>query len=191
MLYIMEFVLFIAYTIAVFFISNYYLIIIAFLLNIILMLILKLNFKWAIITIIKLLPIIIFTSAINMILNSVEYGLLIGIRLILVCNMTYIFSKKMTSYKLQYVIEKILGPLKIIKINSKEIGIIVCIGIAFIPIIQKEVQEIKYSLKAKGFKLNITNAIKHPNYIFVPLITGIIKRINDIEASLLSKAYTA
>ena len=188
---IIEFMLFLIYTILIFFIKSYFILGIMIIINIILMIMFKQNIKKSLLAIFKLLPIIIFTSSINIIMSDINSGLLIGIRLILLCNITYIFSKKMTMQKLQYCIEKIFKPLKIFKINSKEIGIIVCIGIAFIPIIQKEMQEIKYSLKAKSYKLSFKNIIKKPNYILVPLITGVIKRINDIEASLLSKGYIA
>lgn len=189
MKYVIGFLAFIAYTIAVFFIKSYYIIAIIAICNIFLMIILKENIKRAIISILKLMPFIIFTSGINMIVSGVSYGMLIGIRLILVCNMTYIFAKKMTPQKMQYVLETILKPLKIFKIDSKEIGIIVCIGIAFIPILQKEIIDLKYALKAKGFNPNFRNIIKKPNYILAPLITSIVKRVGEIEMSLLSKGY--
>lgn len=191
MLYIIQFILFIAYTILVFFIKSYSLLGIVCAINIILMLLLRENFKRAIFAILKLMPFIAFTAGINMIISGINFGALIGIRLILVCNMTYIFAKKMTPHKLQYVIEVLLKPLKIFKIDSKEIGIIVCIGTTFIPIIQREIQEIKYALKAKGYEINFRNVIRKPNYILVPLITMVIKKINDIEASLLSKGYVS
>lgn len=191
MLYIIQFILFIAYTILVFFIKSYSLLGIVCAINIILMLLLRENFKRAIFAILKLMPFIAFTAGINMIISGINFGALIGIRLILVCNMTYIFAKKMTPHKLQYVIEVLLKPLKIFKIDSREIGIIVCIGTTFIPIIQREIQEIKYALKAKGYEINFRNVIRKPNYILVPLITMVIKKINDIEASLLSKGYVS
>ncbi len=190
MIYIIEFLLFVAYTILIFFIKDYFLLGIVTFANIILIIILKESVRNAILSILKLMPFIIFTSLINMLITDISFGMLIGIRLILVCNITYIFSKKMTPHKLQYVIEKLLRPLKIIKIDSREVGIIVCIGVAYIPIIQREVEELKYSLKAKGYKLSIINILKRPNYILIPLVTGIIKRINEIEASLLSKGYS-
>ncbi len=190
MTYIVEFILFLIYTICVFFIKSYACLGILCIINILLMIILRQNIKKALFNILKLMPFVIFTAGINMILSGVNYGALIGIRLIIVCNMTYIFSRKMTPQKLQYVIETILKPLKIIKIDSKEIGIIVCIGITFIPIIQKEMLEIKYSLKSKGFNFNLKNIIQKPNYILVPLVTSIIKRIGEIESSLYSKGYS-
>ena len=176
MLYVIEFLLFLAYTVFVFFIKSYSIILLLAIFNIILMIILKENIKDAVI---------------NMIITGISYGILIGLRLIFVCNMTYIFSKKMTQQRLEYVIETLLKPLKILKIDSREIGIMLCIGIAFIPIIQREITQIKYSLNSKGFKINLINVIKKPNYILAPLITSVIKRVGEIENSLLSKGYVS
>jgi len=67
----------------------------------------------------------------------------------------------------------------------------VSISISFIPILQKEIQNLKYSLISKGFKLNLRNMIKHPNYIFLPLITGVIKKTSEIEYSMIAKGYVS
>ena len=189
MRHIIEFILFLAYTIIVFFIKNYIVLGILFVLNLLLALVLKQNLKNIIMAVLKIMPFIIFTASINMLISGIQYGSLIMVRLILVCNMTYIFSKRITPNKLQFVVEKLLSPLKIFKIDAREIGIIVCIGITFIPIIQKEIEELKNSLKSKGFEVNLKNIIKKPNYILLPLITSIIKRIGEIEDSMYSKGY--
>ncbi len=189
MLYVLQFVLFLIYTFLIFLIKEYALLCMVFIINIIVMIISKENIKNVILAILKIMPFIIFTTIINILFSGISYGLLIGIRLIFVCHITYIYAKKMTPQKLQYVVETLLKPLKIFKIDSKEIGIIVCIGVAFIPIINKQISEIKYSLKSKGFDLRFKNIIKKPNYILVPLLTSIVKRVGEIEQSLLSKGY--
>ena len=176
MTYIISFVLFLIYTIGIFFIKEYY--------------ILKESIKNAFMAVLKIMPFILFISCINMLTSGLSYGILIGIRLILVCNITYIFTRKMTSHKLQYVIETKLKPLKTVKVNPRDISIIVCIAIAFIPIVQNAIIELKYSLRSKGFDIRAKNIIKKPNYILTPLITAIIKRIGDIEDSLISRGYT-
>ena len=119
--WIIQFLLFIAYTILIFFIKKYELLGLVLLINISLMIILKQNLKNAIIAILKLMPFILFTTIINIVLTDISFGILIGLRLIIVCNITYIFTKKFTVQKLQFVIETLLKPLKIIKIDSKEI----------------------------------------------------------------------
>lgn len=180
---------FLVYTIGIFFIDNYYFFAVIVTMHILLMIFLKISIKNSLLAVLKLLPFIIFTSGINMLLGGVRLGMIIGIRLILVCNMTYIFSKKMTPRKLQKTIETLLKPFDFFGINSKEIGIIVCIGISFIPILKREIQELKYSLRAKGYNTSICNIIRKPNYILTPVIISIIKRVGEIEYSLNSKGY--
>lgn len=65
----------------------------------------------------------------------------------------------------------------------------VSISISFIPILKEEIQNLKYSLISKGFKLNFKNLIKKPNYILMPLVTSIIKRTLEIEQSMISRGY--
>ena len=184
---VIAFIAFLIYASAIFFIKNYYLLEIVFAVNLILMIVFNVGYKKTTIFLIKLLPFITFTGVINTILGGIYLGMLISIRLILVCQVTYIFSERMTPKKIQY--EKILIPLKLFKINTKEIGIIVAISISFIPIIQKEIQNLKYSLTSKGFQMNFRNVIKRPNIIIAPLITSVIKRTAEIEESLISRGY--
>ena len=189
MLTVIAFIAFLIYASAIFFIRSYYLLEIIFAINFILMLIFDISYKKTTIFLIKLCPFIAFTGIINIILGGVDLGILISMRLILVCQVTFIFSEKMTPKKIQYAIEKILIPFNLFKINTKEIGIIVAISISFVPIIQKEIKNLKYSLISKGFQINFRNIIKRPNVIIIPLITSIIKRTTEIEESLISKGY--
>ena len=189
MFIIVAFIAFLIYASAIFFVKSYYLLEIVLVTNLILMLIFNINYKKTAIFLLKLLPFIAFTGIINIILGGIELGILISARLILVCQVTYIFAEKMTPKKIQYAIEKILIPLQLFKINTKEIGIMVAISISFIPIIQKEIQNLKYSLTSKGFQINFLNIVKRPNIIIVPLITSVIKRTTEIEESLISRGY--
>lgn len=182
-------ILFIVYASLIFFINEYLGLAIIFFINIFLMIILKVNAKKTFLFCIKMLPFILFTVLINLLLSDLKFAFLVGIKLILVCNITYVFSKKMTPRKLQKAIEKICIPLKIFKVNPREIGIIVSMGIAFIPIMQKEAGELKYSLKSKGFNMNLINMISKPSYFLIPLMTSIIRKTSEIELSMISKGY--
>lgn len=87
------------------------------------------------------------------------------------------------------VIEKLLYPLKIFKINSKEIGLVITIALSFIPIIKNELEQMKNILKIKGIKDNNINLIKNFNLIFKTFFISILQRINDVEISLKAKGY--
>ena len=189
MIDILKFILFLTYTISVFFINTYYGLLLVSVINLILIILLKLKFKKAITNILEIMPFIILTAIINLLFKDIQGAILVFIRLILVCNMTFIFSKIITTTKLTIVLEKIFTPLKLFKINPKDISIIVAISIAFIPILKNEIMQIKYSLKSKGMKTDVLYILKNLNIIFKPLFVSIIQRIGDIEASLKSKSY--
>lgn len=186
---LIKFILFILYTVLIFFVSDYRILGVIFIINLALMLIGRINLKNAIRNIIKLLPFIVFVVLINLILMSKEEAILIGIRLILVCNFTYIFTRNFTPQQLSNSIEKILTPLKIFKVNTRDIGIMISIAVAFVPILRDEGNKIKESLKSKGFNVNGINMIKNINLILVPLIVSILKRVGHIENAFKSKGY--
>lgn len=186
---VIKFILFICYTIFIFLVNDYRILVVIFIINIVLMLIYKINLKSATKSIIKLLPFILFVVLINLILMTKEMAILIGIRLILVCNFTYTFTRKFTPSQLSNSIEKLLTPLKIFKVNTRDIGIMISIAVAFVPILKDEGNKIKDSLKSKGFDVNGINMIKNINLILVPLMVSILKRVNHIENAFKSKGY--
>ncbi len=186
---LIKFILFLIYTIGIFFINNYILLGLIAIFNIILMLVLKINLKYAIKSLIKLLPFILFTVAINMLFVDLNFSILIGVRLILVCNLSYIFSKTISYIEFAEVIEKIVYPLKVFGINPKEIGLVVTIALSFVPIMKNEFGQIRNVLKVKGIKPTNFNLLKNSGLIFKPFFISVMQRLNEIEMSLKAKGY--
>lgn len=186
---IIKFILFLIYTISIFFIKSYVLLGIIAITNIILTIALRINIKKAIKNILQLLPFILFMAVINIIFGELESAILIGIKLILVCNITFTFSKLLSYIEFGEVIEIMMYPLKIFKINPKEIGLIVTIAIVFIPVIKDKIKEIKISLKSKGLKTGGIHFLKNTNLFFKPFFVSIFQRINELEYSLRAKGY--
>ena len=186
---IIKLILFLIYTKGIFFINNYIAHGAIAIFNIILMVILKINLKTAINNIIKLSLFILFTVVINIMFADLEFAMLIGIRLILICNFSYIFSKIISNTEIGEVIEKLAYLLKIFKINPKEIGLMVTIALSFIPIMKAEFSQIKNVLKVKGIKPTKLNLLKNLNLIFRPFLVSVLQRLNEIEMSLKAKGY--
>ena len=186
---LIKFILFLIYTIGIFFINNYAILGAIAVFNIILMIILKINLKNAINSIIKLLLFIVFTVIINIIFADLKFAILIGVRLILVCNLSYTFSKTISNTEIGDVIEKLVYPLRIFKINPKEIGLMVTIALSFIPIMKAEFSQIKNVLKVKGIKPTKLNLLKNLNLIFRPFFISVLQRLNEIEMSLKAQGY--
>lgn len=186
---LIKFILFLIYTVGIFFINNYMILGLIVIFNIILMLLLKINLKNAIKSIIKLMLFILFTVAINMLFADLQFSILIGVRLILVCNLSYVFSKTISYMEFAEVIEKIVYPLKIFRINPKEIGLVISIALSFVPIMKNEFAQIRNVLKVKGIKPTNFNLLKNSGLIFKPFFISIMQRLNEIEMSLKAKGY--
>lgn len=91
-----KFILFLTYTISIFFINTYYGLLAMAIANLILIIILKIGFKNSIKNILSIMPFILLTVVINLLFQDIKGAVLVFIRLVLVCNITYIFSKVIT-----------------------------------------------------------------------------------------------
>lgn len=186
---VIKFIAFFIYTICLFWIRDINLLLGIFALQILFMLLCRVSASGAIRTIWKLLPFIIFTVVIDLFVMELMDSILIGIRLIMVCHITYIFGKTTTAGKLAKAIKILLYPLTWFGVNTNNIGIMVSLAITFIPIIRKEIENIRYSLKAKGFNMSFINQITHINYIMGPLFYSLLRSVSQLEDALKSKAY--
>ncbi|MDO5556362.1 MAG: energy-coupling factor transporter transmembrane component T [Clostridia bacterium] len=186
-----KFVLFLIYTISIFFIKNYIALIVVALINISLIILLKINIKKIINNLLNLLPFILFTVIINIIFGGLQFAIEIGVKLFLVCNITLIFSKILSYSQFAEVIENIMFPLKIFNINPKEIGLMIIIALSFMPIVKNDLQQIKLSLESKGIRMKKVNLLKNAKLIFKPFFVSIFQRTSEIEYSLKAKGYQA
>ena len=140
---IIKFIFFDIFVLSVFFINNYLILFLIFLSNLIIEKILKIKLKKSIEYLLYISPIIIITLIINSLISNIEYAFLIMVRFIIACNSTYIFSKSISVVEISEVIEKLLSPLKLFKINTSSIGLLISMGISFIPILKDEIIELK------------------------------------------------
>lgn len=186
---LIKFILFLMYTVGVFFVEDYISFGLIAMFNILLMIASKINLKKALNNTLKLIPFILFTIAINTIFADLKFSILIGIRLILIRNLTYIFSKTISYMEFARVIEKMVYPLKLFGINPEEIGLIVIIALSFIPIIKNEFDQIRDVLKVKGIRPTTFNMLKNLGLIFKPFLISVMQRLNEIEISLKAKGY--
>lgn len=93
---IFKFLLFILYSTAVFFLPNNKLIFIFLLINTLIIILLKINIKSIVDSILKVIPFVLFTFIINCFMDNVQNAFWIGLKLIIVCYITVIYSKTTT-----------------------------------------------------------------------------------------------
>ena len=186
---IIKFIFFLTYVILIFFVKSNIALIGALAIDINLIIAYKINLKSLIDNLIKISIFVLITVLINAFVVNINYAIIIGIKLILVCIMTYIFSKMLSYMEFATVIENLAYPLKLLGVNPKDLGLLITIAISFIPILKEELERIKYVLLVKGFKVNTINIIKNMNIVFKPLFVSIMERLNEIEYSLRAKGY--
>lgn len=93
---IIKFIAFILYATTIFFIPNNILILFPLGINILIMILLKSNIRKISGNLIKIFPFIIFTFICNCLLGDLIDAIWIGTKLILVCNITFIYSASTT-----------------------------------------------------------------------------------------------
>jgi len=181
----LKFIMFLIYVTSIFLVQSKLAILTLAFINLILMLILKVDIRKLINSMKGFMFIVFVTSIVNMIMIDFSFGLSIGIKLLLVCHATCIFSQRVTYMGLAQAIEKLFYPIKWIGIKPKDVSLLLCIALSFIPILKDEIYQIKNSLKSKGYKFTLKNS----KLLFKPFFISLLKRVNDIENSLKSKAY--
>lgn len=179
------FLVFVLYATLIFFIDSNSLLFVALLLNILAMIIVKVKFSEAIENIIKLLPFILLTVVINCVLANYEYAFLVAIKLMLVCHITYVYAKTTTVRGIAITIKTLCTPFKLVKVNLEEIELLVCISLSMIPILKKEYRQLKEACLIKGMDITINNM----KVILTKLMISIMKRVNEIEESMIEKGY--
>ena len=175
---VIKILLFLAYTLAIFLVKHDEFALIVLGINLLLTFALKISIKEEIVNILGIIILVIFTAVVNALVIDVKTGVMIGVKLVLVCNITYIFSKVMNYTELADALEKIFSVFRVLKINPKSISIMICICISFIPTIKKQLKQVKDALKARGVHISIKNI----NLIFEPIIISLL--INHLLLNL-------
>ncbi len=182
---VIKFILFIFYTIFLFLIKDVKILVLAILLNFIVTFLLKFSLKNMFYSIKMFLPFIAFTILFNILFASLQEGILMGIRIMICYHTTYLFSQTITILQVADTIQKISAPLKLFKVNTKNIGIMISISICMLPILKKEMETLMQTMKAKGERLKPSNMA----IIMKPMLISILKKTGQIEKTLLAKAY--
>ena len=177
------------YSILLFFINNIYLLLFIFIINNILSLILKVSLKKHINFLYKNLLFILFIIIFNIPFNTFINSLIVGIRLFLVIDYTFIISYYFNNSKLRRAFYYLFYPLKIFRVDINKLILITTISLTFIPILIDEARVIKLGLRLKGFEFNLKNVFFKPHIFLITYLNSLFNRIDELEKSLKLKSY--
>ena len=89
-------------------------------------------------------------------------------------------------------LEKVLGPLKVIKVPVHEIAMMMSIALRFIPILLEETDKIMKAQTARGADFdhgNLLQKAKNMVPLLVPLFISAFRRANDLAMAMEARCY--
>lgn len=178
--------IFIAYATSIFFVKAPFALAIFLGINIALIFILKIPIKRVFVNIYNFSFVVIITFIFNILFGYYLEAILISIRLLLVCNITFIFTYKMGNSNIISGLEFLFKPAKLIGISPSDIALIINIAITFIPIFIRDINQTFLSMQSKGLKKYSIKSLKYTAKI---LMISLFKKTNDIEYTLKAKNY--
>jgi energy-coupling factor transport system permease protein len=173
-----------AYTIVIFFFEGYWLLGF-FAINIAGMIVTRIRPLQALKCLLVFLPFVLLVAGFNFVLGYVKDALYSSSRLLLICNITQCYRKAVSMEDLSSAIEILFSPLQIFQIAGKDIGLMVCIALAFIPVLRRDFNQIRLALRAKGMKMQVKNIA----YLLTPFFVGILQRTDEISKAIRTKGY--
>lgn len=182
---VFKLIFFVIYIIIIFSIGKHEILGLFILFNLLVSKILNANFFEFLKNLKLLMILVIFTTIINMIFGNIEEGIVLGMRILIAYNFTYLFSATFDILEFSRTVEIILNPLYFFKINVKDISLIISIALCMIPILSKELEQTKNSLKSKGYKLKLNNL----DLYIKPIMISILKKTDELEKTLIVKGY--
>ncbi len=150
----------------------------------------------------------LFTMALNMLLTPGEvlwsWGVVhitregvrmagkTGIRLVFLVLGASLMTLTTTPTKLTDAVERLLKPLRIIKVPAHEIAMMMSIALRFIPILMEETDKIMKAQMARGADFESGRLIKRVKALvplLVPLFISAFRRANDLALAMEARCY--
>ncbi|MBS7298717.1 MAG: energy-coupling factor transporter transmembrane protein EcfT [Eubacteriales bacterium] len=124
--------------------------------------------------------------------EGVEMGIYMLLRLVYLIIGTSVLTLTTSPLMLTDGIERLLRPLRIIKVPSHEIAMMMTIAIRFIPTIAEEADKIMKAQSARGADFESGSVIRRAKAmipLLVPLFVSSFRRADDLAVAMDSRCY--
>ncbi len=179
----------IAISVYIFTVKDYFTLNIVLIISIVMLLISRIKLINYIKAIVNSIYFVVITFVINLLFSDIIYSFMISYRIFIMIIFTLILTLTTKPMDIVYGITNLLYPLKIFGVNTKDISLMVGIGISFMPILKNEYIQIKQAQMAKGYYPKIREIKKYSLCIFVPYLTNCFKRVDEMSIALRAKGY--
>ena len=183
--------LFIAYSFCVFLMSNIYVLIAFSVFNLIMLFVFRINALKTLKNLYKISFFALFVFLFNLIFDSLAASAIVGWKILIVTNFTFIFSNIFSPVQIANGISQLLFPLKLFKVNTDNLVIIIVVALNFVPILANEIKTLKENLKARNVRFNLKTLFTKSHIILTLYFAGILKRAEELESVLIARNYQA
>ena len=124
--------------------------------------------------------------------EGLQTAVFMAIRLVFLILGSALMTLTTTPNQLTDGMEKLLKPLKKLKIPVHEISMMMAIALRFIPILTEELDKIMKAQMARGAEFdqgNLIQKVKSVVPILVPLFVSAVRRANDLAMAMESRCY--
>lgn len=125
----------------------------------------------------------------NLIFDDAISSLIVAWRLVIVANFAFIFAKAFSPAMIATGISQLLFPLKLFKVDTNSLSLMIVIALEFIPILSVSAKNLRQTLKVRGFKFNLPNLFKQGHVVFTLFFSELFKRVDYIENSLRVRGF--
>lgn len=124
--------------------------------------------------------------------EGIRLASLMAVRLVFLIMGSSVMTLTTTPNNLTDALEKLLGPLRVLKVPVHEIAMMMSIALRFIPILLEETDKIMKAQIARGADFESGNLIKKVKSmvpLLVPLFISAFRRANDLAMAMEARCY--
>lgn len=134
----------------------------------------------------------IFALNIKITSQGIEMSVMMFLRLTLLVTVTSLLTLTTSPMQLTDAIELLLKPLRVIKVPSHEIAMMMSIAIRFIPTFAEETDKIIKAQKARGADFESGNLVMRAKAmipLLVPLFVSAFRRADELATAMDARCY--
>ena len=113
-------------------------------------------------------------------------------RILMLISGTFLLTYTTSPIALTDGLEKLLSPLKVIKVPVHELSMMMCIALRFIPTLIEETDKIMCAQKARGADFETGNLLQRAKAlvpILVPLFISAFRRADELATAMECRCY--
>ncbi len=155
-----------------------------------------------------ILPIVVFTSILNMFFISGEplvsfwvititkeglfYAVILSVRIVALISISSLLTYTTSPIELTDAIERLLSPFKVFKLPVHELALMMTIALRFIPTLIEETDKIMSAQKSRGANIDtgsLQSRIKSLIPILIPLFVSSFRRADELALAMECRCY--